>query len=185
MFDPATENEPGWDQEIRDDVIEECNKYGGVLHIYVDKVAPQGNVYVKCPTVSTAVSAVNAHASTSLQPPSPITIPCGLSLIEYNCNRYSNNPPQAQHTQPELDIADSRGLVVADALRLAQLCQLPWALLETVRHIKLIEGGRLWRTLLCQIHVYIELLGEQQHTVPDPRRSKQSDPRRSGKLEHR
>ena len=60
MFDPATENEPGWDQEIRDDVIEECNKYGGVLHIYVDKVAPQGNVYVKCPTVSTAVSAVNA-----------------------------------------------------------------------------------------------------------------------------
>ena len=50
----------GWDQEIRDDVIEECNKYGGVLHIFVDKVAPQGNVYVKCPTVSTAVSAVNA-----------------------------------------------------------------------------------------------------------------------------
>lgn len=60
MFDPAGESEQGWDQEIRDDVIEECNKYGGVLHIFVDKVAPQGNVYVKCPTVSTAVSAVNA-----------------------------------------------------------------------------------------------------------------------------
>ena len=60
MFDPAKETEPGWDQEIRDDVIEECNKYGGVLHIHVDKAAPQGNVYVKCPTVSTAVSAVNA-----------------------------------------------------------------------------------------------------------------------------
>ena len=60
MFDPATENEPGWDQEIRDDVIEECNKYGGVLHIYVDKVAPQGNVYVKCPNIATAVAAVNA-----------------------------------------------------------------------------------------------------------------------------
>jgi len=60
MFDPVTESETGWDQEIRDDVIEECNKYGGVLHIFVDKVAPQGNVYVKCPTVSTAVSAVNA-----------------------------------------------------------------------------------------------------------------------------
>lgn len=60
MFDPAKETEPGWEQEIRDDVIDECNKYGGVLHIYVDKVAPQGNVYVKCPSVSTAVSAVNA-----------------------------------------------------------------------------------------------------------------------------
>jgi len=60
MFDPSKESESGWDQEIRDDVIEECNKYGGVLHLYVDKVAPQGNVYVKCPTVTTAVSAVNA-----------------------------------------------------------------------------------------------------------------------------
>merc|ERR1712111_6910 len=36
MFDPAKETEPGWDQEIRDDVIEECNKYGGVLHIHVE-----------------------------------------------------------------------------------------------------------------------------------------------------
>jgi len=60
MFDPTKETEGGWDQEIRDDVIEECNKYGGVLHLYVDKVAPQGNVYVKCPTVNTAVSSVNA-----------------------------------------------------------------------------------------------------------------------------
>merc|ERR1719510_1735274 len=60
MFDPSKESESGWDQEIRDDVIEECNKYGGVLHLYLDKVAPQGNVYVKCPTVNTAVSAVNA-----------------------------------------------------------------------------------------------------------------------------
>merc|ERR1719351_700256 len=60
MFDPAKETEPGWDQEIRDDVIDECNKYGGVLHIYVDKSAPQGNVYVKCPNISTAVAAVNA-----------------------------------------------------------------------------------------------------------------------------
>merc|ERR1712004_183588 len=60
MFEPAKETEPGWDQEIRDDVIEECNKYGGVLHIHVDKAAPQGNVYVKCPTVNTAVAAVNA-----------------------------------------------------------------------------------------------------------------------------
>jgi len=60
MFDPVTEREPAWDQEIRDDVIDECNKHGGVSHIYVDKASPQGNVYVKCPNVSTAVAAVNA-----------------------------------------------------------------------------------------------------------------------------
>merc|ERR1719468_844744 len=40
-------------------MIPKPDKYGGVLHIYVDKVAPQGNVYVKCPTVNTAVAAVN------------------------------------------------------------------------------------------------------------------------------
>jgi hypothetical protein len=54
------ENRPNWDQEIRDDVIEECNKHGGVLHIYVDKTSPQGNVYVKCPTISAAVTSVTA-----------------------------------------------------------------------------------------------------------------------------
>lgn len=35
------EDEPGWDTEIKDDVIEECNKHGGVVHIYVDKSSPQ------------------------------------------------------------------------------------------------------------------------------------------------
>lgn len=45
--------------EIRDDVIEECNKHGGVLHVYVDKTS-NGNVYVKCPTIATAVASVNS-----------------------------------------------------------------------------------------------------------------------------
>ena len=64
---------------LRDDVVEECNKHGEVMHIYVDKASPQGdfiternddstrnyllslgNVYVKCVNVSTAVAAVNA-----------------------------------------------------------------------------------------------------------------------------
>ena len=45
---------------MRDDVIEECNKHGGVLHIYVDKASLQGNVYVKCPTISAAVASVGA-----------------------------------------------------------------------------------------------------------------------------
>ncbi|CAH0557535.1 unnamed protein product [Brassicogethes aeneus] len=60
MFDPATEAVSAWDVEIRDDVIEECNKHGGVLHVYVDKGSPQGNVYVKCPSIATAVASVNS-----------------------------------------------------------------------------------------------------------------------------
>ena len=56
----SRESKPSWDQEIRDDVIEECSKHGGVLHLYVDKASPQGNVYVKCPTISAAVASVNS-----------------------------------------------------------------------------------------------------------------------------
>lgn len=39
-----SENEAGWDKEIQDDVIEECNKHGGIVHIYVDKNSPQVSV---------------------------------------------------------------------------------------------------------------------------------------------
>lgn len=60
MFDPATETAANWDLEIRDDVIDECSRHGGVLHIYVDKMAPQGNVYVKCVSIASAVGSVNA-----------------------------------------------------------------------------------------------------------------------------
>jgi len=60
MFDPATERDPNWDLEIKEDVVEECNKHGGVQHIYVDKASSQGNVYVKCPTITCAVAAVSA-----------------------------------------------------------------------------------------------------------------------------
>jgi RNA-binding protein 23/39 len=60
MFDPATETNMNWDQDIRDDVIEECNIHGGVWHIYVDVASPTGNVYVKCPSIATAVLAVNS-----------------------------------------------------------------------------------------------------------------------------
>ncbi|XP_046404322.1 RNA-binding protein 39 isoform X1 [Ischnura elegans] len=60
MFDPTTETNPNWDIEIRDDVIEECNKHGGVFHVYVDRASLQGNVYVKCPSIATAVAAVNS-----------------------------------------------------------------------------------------------------------------------------
>ncbi|XP_056129211.1 RNA-binding protein 39b [Lampris incognitus] len=60
LFNPQSENDPGWDNEIKDDVIEECNKHGGVVHIYVDKNSTQGNVYVKCPSIPAAMATVNA-----------------------------------------------------------------------------------------------------------------------------
>ncbi|XP_013778541.1 RNA-binding protein 39-like isoform X1 [Limulus polyphemus] len=60
MFDPGTESNPSWDIEVRNDVIDECRKHGGVSHVYVDKASPQGNVYVKCPTVAAAVASVSA-----------------------------------------------------------------------------------------------------------------------------
>ncbi|CAF0887873.1 unnamed protein product [Adineta steineri] len=61
MFNPTVEaGNPHWVQEIRDEVIEECNKYGGVVHIYVDEKSPDGNVYVKCSTIASAINTVNA-----------------------------------------------------------------------------------------------------------------------------
>ncbi|KAM4741799.1 RNA-binding protein 39-like isoform 1-T1 [Anableps anableps] len=60
MFNPNSENAPGWELDIQHDVIEECNKHGGVVHIYVDKNSPEGNVYVKCPSIPSAMAAVNA-----------------------------------------------------------------------------------------------------------------------------
>ncbi|XP_056279174.1 RNA-binding protein 39b isoform X2 [Pseudoliparis swirei] len=60
LFNPQAENDPSWAAEIQDDVIEECNKHGGIVHIYVDKNSAQGNVYVKCPSIPAAMATVNA-----------------------------------------------------------------------------------------------------------------------------
>ena len=59
MFDPAKESGSNWDAEIRNDVIEECQRHGNVLHVFVDKNS-QGYVYVKCDTVETAAKVVSA-----------------------------------------------------------------------------------------------------------------------------
>ena len=37
----SREKDPDWDADIRDDVLEECTKYGYVYHIHVDKVSNQ------------------------------------------------------------------------------------------------------------------------------------------------
>ncbi|CAL9702630.1 unnamed protein product [Knipowitschia caucasica] len=60
LFNPQAEKDPNWATEIKDDVIDECNKHGGVVHIYVDKNSAQGNVFVKCPSIPAAMATVNA-----------------------------------------------------------------------------------------------------------------------------
>lgn len=37
----SREKDPDWDADIRDDVLEECTKYGYVYHIHVDKASNQ------------------------------------------------------------------------------------------------------------------------------------------------
>ncbi|XP_035488008.1 RNA-binding protein 39a isoform X2 [Scophthalmus maximus] len=59
MFQAHSVEAPGWDVDIQHDVIEECNKHGGVVYVYVDKNS-EGNVYVKCPSIPAAMAAVNA-----------------------------------------------------------------------------------------------------------------------------
>ncbi|CAI0428293.1 unnamed protein product [Linum tenue] len=56
MFDPSTETEPDFDVDIKDDVEEECSKYGLVKHIYVEKNSA-GFVYLRFDTVEAAARA--------------------------------------------------------------------------------------------------------------------------------
>ncbi|XP_015955959.1 uncharacterized protein LOC107480345 [Arachis duranensis] len=59
MFDPSTETEPDFDIDIKEDVEEECSKYGRVKHIYVDKRSA-GFVYLRFETVEAASAAQRA-----------------------------------------------------------------------------------------------------------------------------
>lgn len=51
---------PDFEYELKEEVIEVCIEHGGAVHAYVDTKSPSGNVYVKCPTVASAVAAVNS-----------------------------------------------------------------------------------------------------------------------------
>jgi len=42
--------------KIKDEVIDQCNKHGGVFHVVVDDTSRDGNVYFKCQTVGTAIA---------------------------------------------------------------------------------------------------------------------------------
>ena len=57
MFDPAEESDADWDQEIREDVMEECGKFGTVVHCHVEKQKPGGLVFLKFAALEPAVQA--------------------------------------------------------------------------------------------------------------------------------
>jgi RNA-binding protein 39 len=59
MFDPATEMDPDYDMDIKEDVEEECSKYGRVRHVHVDKDSA-GFVYLRFETVEGAMAAQSA-----------------------------------------------------------------------------------------------------------------------------
>ncbi|KAM1043909.1 hypothetical protein ACFX13_035873 [Malus domestica] len=56
MFDPTAESEPNFDLDIKDDVQDECSKYGTLKHIYVDKNTA-GHVYLRFENTQAAISA--------------------------------------------------------------------------------------------------------------------------------
>lgn len=60
MFNPLEETELNWDAEIRDDVIDECEKFGKILHIHVDKSSPEGKVFLRFDSVDSCKAAVQA-----------------------------------------------------------------------------------------------------------------------------
>ncbi|KAM0892278.1 hypothetical protein ACQ4PT_025860 [Festuca glaucescens] len=59
MFDPAVETDPDFDLDIKDDVREECSKYGQVRHIFVDKNTA-GFVYLRFDSITAAMGAQKA-----------------------------------------------------------------------------------------------------------------------------
>ncbi|PIA26761.1 hypothetical protein AQUCO_08900014v1 [Aquilegia coerulea] len=59
MFDPNTEMEPDFDLDIKEDVQDECSKFGAVKHIYVDKNSA-GFVYLRFDNTQSAMNAQRA-----------------------------------------------------------------------------------------------------------------------------
>lgn len=54
MFHPSTETDPDFDLDIKEDVQEECAKFGPLKHIYVDKYCNNGSVYLRFETAAAA-----------------------------------------------------------------------------------------------------------------------------------
>ncbi|RKP08648.1 hypothetical protein THASP1DRAFT_29546 [Thamnocephalis sphaerospora] len=59
MFDPATETEENWASELEEEVFSECEKFGNIVHLKLEKDS-EGEVYVKFGTPQGAESAIRA-----------------------------------------------------------------------------------------------------------------------------
>lgn len=59
MFDPKLETEPDFDLDIKEDVQDECKKFGALKHIFVDKNT-EGFVYLKFDNTQAAMNAQRA-----------------------------------------------------------------------------------------------------------------------------
>ncbi|XP_052192533.1 uncharacterized protein LOC127801421 isoform X2 [Diospyros lotus] len=59
MFDPKSETEPDFDLDIKEDVEDECSKFGTLKHIFVDKKT-EGFVYLRFENTQSAISAQRA-----------------------------------------------------------------------------------------------------------------------------
>jgi len=60
MFNPANETDPDFDLDIREDVMEEVQKYGALQHIYVDKTSQDGQVFLRFRDVPGGQNTFNA-----------------------------------------------------------------------------------------------------------------------------
>ncbi|KAI3446277.1 hypothetical protein Pfo_002942 [Paulownia fortunei] len=59
MFDPNSEAEPDFDLDIKEDVQDECSKFGRLKHIYVEKNSA-GFVYLRFENTQSAIAAQHA-----------------------------------------------------------------------------------------------------------------------------
>jgi len=60
MFDPAKEDNPDFDLEIREDVRDEVSAFGTLRHIFVDKTSRDGRIYLKFEGTSAASKALRS-----------------------------------------------------------------------------------------------------------------------------
>lgn len=60
MFDAAEEEGDDWDEGIKEDVSEECSKYGVVEHCHVEKNKPGGIVFLKFNSINASFQAAGS-----------------------------------------------------------------------------------------------------------------------------
>lgn len=60
LFDPKKEEDEHWELDYRNDVLEEVTKLGMVVHISIDTVSAEGNVYLKCLTNDVAAKVIQS-----------------------------------------------------------------------------------------------------------------------------